>query len=286
MIEMKEKSRRFYRAVLRELTEHRSSFLVYIGLRLLVLLVLIRQLIDGHYENVFLCLLTLVLMILPSVVQAAFRVSFPSTLEIILLIFVFAAEILGEISAFFIQFPHWDTVLHTVNGFLCAAIGFSLVGLLNRESRFQFDLSPLFVALVAFCFSMTIGVLWEFIEYAADRLLLMDMQKDTVVTSIYSVMLDPTGQNISVGLTDIREVLVNGQDLGLGGYLDIGLIDTMEDLFVNFIGAAVFSVAGYFCIRHPERKRMIEGFIPTPAGETGTPENGPVTDEQSEPHGF
>ena len=42
---------------------------------------------------------------------------------------------------------------------------------------------------------------------------------------------------------------MNGKELGLGGYLDIGLLDTMNDLFVNFIGAVVFSVIGYFYVK-------------------------------------
>ena len=115
-----------------------------------------------------------------------------------------------------------------MNGFLAAAIGFSLVDLLNRSERTVFHLSPLFTAIVAFCFSMTIGVVWEFFEFGMDQ---------------------------------IQEVMVNGQALGLGGYLDIGLVDTMEDLFVNFIGAAVFSVIGFFYVR--SRGKGVAGrFIP------------------------
>ena len=75
------------------------------------------------------------------------------------------------------------------------------------------------------------------------------MQKDTVLSAIASVMLNPDGRNVPVTIDQIREVMINGQPLGVGGYLDIGLIDTMEDLFVNFIGAAVFSVIGFFYVR-------------------------------------
>lgn len=106
--------------------------------------------------------------------------------------------------------------------------------------------SPIYVALVAFCFSMTIGVLWEFFEFGMDRLFMMDMQKDTIVHSITSVMLDPTNKNIPVTIGDITSVTVNGQELGFGGYLDIGLYDTMEDLFVNFIGGAGFQLHRVF----------------------------------------
>ena len=138
----------------------------------------------------------------------------------------------------------WDTVLHTLNGFLMAAIGFALVDILNRNKKISFQLSPAFLAVVAFCFSMTIGVIWEFFEFGMDQIFHLDMQKDTIVNTIYSVMLDPAGGNHVVGVTGIRDVAVNGEALGLGGYLDIGLLDTMEDLLVNFIGATVFSIIG------------------------------------------
>ena len=179
------------------------------------------------------------------------------------MLFIFAAEILGELKCYFITFHHWDTMLHTTTGFLCAATGFALIDILNRNSRIKFQLSPIYVALVAFCFSMTVGVLWEFFEFGMDRLFQMDMQKDTVVNSITSVMLDPTNSNIPVTIDGITSVQVNGQELGFGGYLDIGLYDTMKDLFVNFIGAVVFSTIGYFYIKHRGHGKLAKAFIPT-----------------------
>lgn len=236
----------FKQAVNMELREHKSSFIVFYTLRLLVLVTLVRQATLHNYESVFLCALTLLLLYVPSWVQVELRIELPPALEITVLCFIFAAEILGEINAFFVVIPFWDMILHTLNGFLAAAVGFSLVSVLNNNDRLAFDLSPFYMAIVAFCFSMTIGVLWEFFEFGIDSLFRTDMQKDTVVNAIYSVSLDPTNSNRVVGITGITDAAVNGQSLGLGGYLDIGLIDTMQDLFVNFIGATVFSVIGFF----------------------------------------
>ena len=248
-------------AIRMELREHKSSFMVYLILRILVIVMLVLQILNQNYENAFLCILTLLLLIIPSFVQVTFKIELPTTLEIIVLLFIFGAEILGEIAEFYLVFPFWDTVLHTLNGFLAAAIGFSLVDLLNRSERTVFHLSPLFTAIVAFCFSMTIGVVWEFFEFGMDQILGFDMQKDTVVSTITSVMLNAQGRNVPVKIDQIQEVMVNGQALGLGGYLDIGLIDTMEDLFVNFIGAAAFSVIGFFYVR--SRGKGVAGrFIP------------------------
>ena len=245
-----------------ELAEHRSSFLVYMILRLMVIVVLVLQFLNRNYENVFLCLLTLILLIIPSFIQVQFKIEFPSTLEIIILLFIFAAEILGEIRAFYVIYPFWDTMLHTLNGFLAAAIGFSMVDLLNRSEKMDFNLSPAFLALVAFCFSMTIGVFWEFFEFGVDMFLGLDMQKDTIVHTIRSVMLDPTGGNKVCRINQIQDVIVNGQSLGLGGYLDIGLLDTMKDLLVNFIGAAVFSVVGFIYVKNRGKGNFARKFIP------------------------
>ena len=123
---------------------------VYLVLRLLVILVMVAQFFNRNFENVFLCILTLVLLLLPTVLERRLQIDLPNTLEIIIMLFIFAAEILGEIQAYYTAFPYWDTMLHTLNGFLCAAIGFSLVDLCNRHERFSLSLSPVFMAIVAF----------------------------------------------------------------------------------------------------------------------------------------
>ena len=246
-----------------ERQENKRSLKVYIILRALVIAVMIRQCFLGNFENVFMCGLTLILMLIPSFVQVTFRVELPTALEIIILMFIFSAEILGEVNEFYIKIPGWDTLLHTLNGFLAAAIGFSLVNLLNNDDRLTFNLSPFFVAIVSFCFSMTIGILWEFFEFSMDWFFATDMQKDTVVHTINSVMLNPNGVNVPEHIKNITEVTVNGVELGLDGYLDIGLIDTMKDLFVNFIGAVVFSVIGYFYSKHQNKNSIAKKLIPS-----------------------
>ena len=251
----REKSRQQWR-------EHRAAFIVYFLLRAIVIASLVMAVLNRAWESAFLCVFTLILFLLPAMVEKNFRVDLPDTLEIVILFFIFATQILGELDAWYVRIQGWDTLMHTINGFICAALGFSLVDLLNRNERVGMTLSPLYLSIAAFCFSMTVGVLWEFFEFAADRFLLMDMQKDTVVHTISSVALDPTMSNHPVVITGITDAAVNGDSLGLGGYLDIGLIDTMKDLFVNFIGAVVFSVIGYFHVRSRGKSKFAGRFIP------------------------
>ncbi len=246
-----------------------ARLITYFLLRGAVLVVLVIQLMSRHWFNVFLCALTMLLFMIPTIVERHLQLELPDPLEIVILCFIFSSAILGEIGEFYLKVPGWDTLLHTLNGFLMAAIGFSLIDLLNRSPRFHISLSPFFVAFVAFCFSMTTGVLWEFVEYTIDRVLHMDMQKDYLLSTISTVDLNPSGANVPVLLRGIRSSVIVWQDgetlretVVNGGYLDIGLVDTMKDLLVNCLGAIIFSVIGVIYIRRRGKGSLANSFIP------------------------
>lgn len=241
----------------------------------MVIILMVARLLRRDYHAVFLCVLTLLLFNIPLIVDRRFRVTVPRELEIVILLFIFAAEILGEIGSFYTYISWWDTMLHTVNGFLMAAIGFALVDFLNDHPRFHFSLSPVFVAFFAFCFSMTVGVVWEFFEFGMDALTATDMQKDTLIPAFSSVQLNPAGINDPIPLHGITETVIrhaDGTTVITGGYLDVGLRDTVKDLIVNCIGAVVFSVVGYFYLIGRSRGVFAAKFIPQlKEKEEGTP---------------
>lgn len=249
----------------------RATLITYAVIRLLIIAVIIRSITAGNSENVFTCLLSLFLLYLPSIIERKLEMRLPTALEITVVVFIFASEILGEIACFYVTVPFWDKAMHTVSGFIYAAVGYSMADILNRDHRISFQLSPVFLAVVAFCFSMTIGALWEIFEFSVDTLFQKDMQKDTVLHEITSVALDPTRSNIPITISGIRDTVVNGQSLGLGGYLDIGLHDTMQDLIVNMIGALVFSVGGFFQQKRKKRSKMAEYFAPVADAEEAEP---------------
>lgn len=250
-----------------QIKEHKATFAVYCVLRFFVMIAIATNILSRNYESLFLCVLTLVLMLVPSFVERKLRIALPTGLEITILLFIFSAEILGEMQNYYVRFPFWDTILHTVNGFLCAAIGFALVDILNNGENVKFKLSPFYLAVAAFCFSMTIGVVWEFFEFGCDVFLKTDMQKDQIVNYISSVTLNPDGMNKAVIIENIKNTAVNGKVLPLDGYLDIGLFDTMKDLLVNFIGAVVFSIIGYFYVKTRGKNSFAKNFIPVPKKE-------------------
>ena len=128
--------------------KNKETLTVYLVLRGLIIFILVRAVLRREYQSVFLCALSLILLVLPSIVSKKLKIVLPSTLEIIILLFIFAAEILGELNSFYVRVPHWDTMLHTTWGFLCAAVGFSLIDILNRDAKIKFNLSPFFVAVV------------------------------------------------------------------------------------------------------------------------------------------
>ena len=245
----------------------RINLIVYLTLRGLVIISLIAQAFRGNWNNVFLCVLTLILFTLPTFLSKKLNITLPTTLEIVVYLFIFSSEILGEIQNFYGLFTHWDTMLHTLNGFICAAVGFSLIDILNNNENFHINMTPSFVALVAFCFSMTIGILWEFAEYTIDQYLEKDMQKDRIVTKISSVKINENGDNEPIVIDNINETVIysnnsNNTTIIEGGYLELGIHDTMKDLFVNFMGALIFSSIGYLYIKNREGYRLVEIFIP------------------------
>ena len=244
----------------------KSKSIVNLILSIIVIVVMVLRFLHADYYSVFLCLLTLVLFNIPILVNKWLNVELPVVLEAIILLFIFSAEILGEIGSFYTHISWWDTMLHTLNGFLMAAIGFALIDILNNSPKFHINLSPLFVAFVAFCFSMTVGVVWEFFEFFMDMFAHTDMQKDRMITEFSSVLINPSGLNDVIrveGIEGATLTLQNGTTYQLqGGYLDIGIIDTMKDMFVNLIGAVVFSVIGYFYIIGRNKGSFAKKFIP------------------------
>ncbi|MBO5356128.1 MAG: hypothetical protein J6B09_08700 [Clostridia bacterium] len=272
----KEKDKKpFYVGLVDQIREDKRAYIVYLALSLAILAVIVHGILSKRYENVFTGVLASALLLIPPFVEKSFRLKLPTTLEILAYAFVFCAAILGEIGNFYQTIPFWDLMLHAFNGFMFAAFGFCLVDILNKSKRIRFALSPIFLAMVAFCFSMTIGVLWEFFEYAADLFLHTDMQKDAMLYSIDTVSLpNPFGEKVT-HITDIQKSVIytaDGQIIELSGYLDVGLADTMEDLLVNFVGAAIFSVIGYFYVGHRGKGRIAGQFIPVLVDGDNDPE--------------
>ncbi len=276
--------RKFIKRLKIRISLNKRQFRVYSVLRLIVIGIGIRCLFTRNYESAALCLLSLILFLLPSFFEGMLKVYIPPSFQIIIYGFIFSAEILGEVNKYYTAIPGWDTMLHTLNGFLCAAVGLSMVYVLNRRDSDHLHLSPFYLALMAFCFSMTIGVIWEFIEFTIDHFFFLDMQKDFIVSDIGSVSLDPTNSQIPIHISNITKTIIetaDGQKVTIdGGYLDIGIIDTMKDLFVNLLGAITFSVIGYFYERNQDSKSLAAELMIKPMSEDEIEQQNKIIDER------
>lgn len=182
--------------------------------RILLAIIIIRAILLKEYSQIFIAAITIGLTYYPSILERKFGVYLPGSMQIIITLFIFGAQYLGEIQDFYRIFPWWDTALHTTSGVILGIIGFMFVYLLNEKYGKSVKLSPFFVVMFAFCFAVTMGVFWEFFEYGTDRIFGANMQK------------------------------FRFPELG-----DNGLVDTMGDLIVDSIGAFITSIIGYIYIK-------------------------------------
>ena len=165
------------------------------------------------------CILGLFAMTLPGLLSHRFQIEIPSGMLVLYAIFLYGAIFLGEVRSFYYTVPHWDMILHTFSGGMLGALGFSFVTLLNKTDKIPLNLSPLFIAIFAFCFAVTLGVFWEIYEFTFDGVLGLNMQKFA---------------------------LESGEQL-MGR---AALQDTMKDLIVDCLGAFIMALVGYISLKY------------------------------------
>ena len=165
------------------------------------------------------CVLGAAAMLFPAYLSRKADLDIPTGMMIVYAVFLYCAIYLGEVRNFYYRIPYWDTILHTFSGAAIGALGFSIVSLLNQSDNLTFSLSPIFVSLFAFCFALSLGMVWEIYEYSIDYFLRTNMQ---------------------------RYALESGELL-MG---QAALMDTMKDLMVDAIGAFAMSVVGYISLKH------------------------------------
>jgi hypothetical protein len=213
-------------------------------LRLAVILVIIEQFRLQNYESAILAVITLIVFIFPVFLKK--KIEIPDIIESMLLIAIYASVILGEIKLYYVIIPHWDSIVHILDGFILAAIGYSLINFINKGHKLSMILSPAFTVLYIICFAVTMGVIWELFEYFGDSVFGKDMQKDVYINQINSILLNQDNMNIPAKIS-IDSVVINGKEWQ--SYVDIGLIDTMKDMLLNLVGAVFFAVYSYFRIK-------------------------------------
>ena len=192
--------------------------------------------ISGSGTELLTCIFTALLLCISFVAERLFHFKLNTVLFTFCILYALG-PMLGHTYKLYYHLSWWDDLLHCSGGVVFAIFGVYFVKFINKGNK----TSLLTCAIFALCFSIAISVVWEFVEYGCDRLFLTDMQNDTVISAFDSYLLGAikgeTGR-----IANITEVIINGVPLNVGGYIDIGLIDTMSDMFIETLGALVFVI--------------------------------------------
>ena len=175
--------------------------------------------------------LMLLCTFVPGFIERTGKVSVPNVMSIVFICFCLAHFVVGEIGELYIKSKVFDSVLHALSGSMIAILGFSIIRLLNDSEKVDLKLNPLFVSIFVVCFSITVGVLWEVVEFGADALAGSNMQRYSD-----SVTREPF--------------------LGRAA-----LFDTMKDLILDTIGALAVAVISYIDLKKKKELTTIKWFI-------------------------
>lgn len=187
-----------------------------------------------------------------------FRVGYILT---VLIIFSACGGLLGSSYNVYMILPWFDSLLHAVSGILFFAAGFMLAEVFFGKD----NVNKHFFGKLAFAifFSTTVGVAWEFFEYLISETMGFDMLEDAMVTDIQSYLLSQS-HNVAIELNDITQTVITydgGKEWVInGGYMDLGLYDTLNDLLIAAAGTvsiAIVSIISFY--KFPKFNKM---FIP------------------------
>ncbi|MGN1096026.1 MAG: hypothetical protein ACI4QR_06525 [Eubacteriales bacterium] len=229
------------------------NIVIYIFVRLIFIVAAVIAATNADYLTAFQCVLAFVVFLLPSMMDKKFNIELPNALELAIIIFTFMAVLGGELGNFYAQYPLWDKILHTSSGFMIAAIGLALINFMNKRKSAIGNLSPFFICAFAFCFALSIEVIWEFFEFAVDKFsMTTDMQADYFVTSFASKKAGGDKNPVPLVVDNIKNVVINfsngREPLVLPAYIDIGGKDTMYDLMVGALGAFIFCTVEFIAL--------------------------------------
>lgn len=227
----------------------KAEFILYAAFTALNVFSLIRSLILHNTLYILSSFAGMFLIYMPRLAERVMKITISLDLKCAYMALSVGGPVLGNVFKFYHIVPFWDKYMHGLSGYAFAALGYCLPDLIEKkEGGHSWQMKVAF----AFCFSLMIAVMWEFFEYFLDLLFHMDMQNDTVITDISSYMLGERTGEIGT-ISDITSVVINGEPLPVNGYIDIGLIDTMDDMITCSFGTLIYCLVVKF---KPERRKF------------------------------
>ena len=210
-----------------------------------ILISIIRAIIINNFTMILVSLISLIIFCLPYLFGKIFHVKFPIFLNLIICVFVFLSQILGDVYDFYLLLPWWDDFLHFTSGIMIIEIAYFFMNIIGQYNN-KIQLTPLYKVAVSFCFTISILAFWECFEFSCDKFLGTDTQKDTIVTKINSSEFTKKDKDAN-RIIEMNSIIINDNDWieNYGGYIDIGLMDTMHDLLNGIAGTTIYSFVRY-----------------------------------------
>ena len=171
----------------------RGDIILAFVLRGLFLVSFTVSLVRHNYDITIVSAGSFALTFIPSIMERSIKVSLPASFQVVLLIFIFGAQFLGEIFDYYERFWWWDVLLHGWSGVLLGIVGFLLVYILNTADGVKVVMSPFFIAFFALCFAVTCGVIWEVFEFSMDLIFGTNMQKSGLTDTMGDLLIDTAG---------------------------------------------------------------------------------------------
>ncbi len=196
---------------------------LYAVLTIIIALVLVVGLvlfiIRRDWENTFLTLTVIMLIVGPAFLLRRSRIHVPHEFQLIAAAFVFLTLFLGSAGDFYYKFWWWDVLLHVGSGFLFGIVGWIVLFLLNQTDRLPKGIRPSFLCVFGLTFAVFVGVLWEIFEFGVDQF----------------------WPDVNMQSTET------------------GVKDTMQDLIIDTIGASVVALMGWAYFRSGRYSFLADG---------------------------
>jgi hypothetical protein len=154
-------------------------------------LALVGAIADMNFFVIFISVLTFILTLTPYILKEKFHVKLPQTLELVIILFLYATLFLGEVQDYYNVFWWWDVLMH---GIAALALGFIGVGFLYElDKKTVIKANPLSLVFFGFCFAVAIGTIWEIIEFTIDQFFGTNMQKSGLMDTMGDLIVTVVG---------------------------------------------------------------------------------------------
>ena len=203
---------------------------IFIILKVVVILNLLYTLINLEWTATFVCLLTIIFLFISDFIKR--KLCYGDVFKLLIYIFLIFSLVGGEVYYLYVRISYFDVIMHIFSSFIISGLVFYLI------KYYKCNICNKLITLFVFSVAMMTAAMWELTEFSIDRIFNVDMQKDTVINEVNSVMLTSDGRGVG-------HVMVDKMRLGnivFEGYLDIGLYDTMYDIVCAGIGSIILII--------------------------------------------